>query len=124
MDQNTNNSAESNQPPKALAEGLISAIRDGTHRAQATAERALPAVKSAAGEAVYWTAFGVTFAAVFSWVLAREITPDSVKTRFQDGLKAGKGSAEDYARRMAARRAPRQVALLGPPKTDAEPGMV
>ena len=61
------------QPETKVFGGLGSGIRRGAEDAKTAAEKAIPKVKSAAAEAVYWTAYGVSFAAVFQWTLERAL---------------------------------------------------
>ena len=58
----------------------------------------MPRIKAAATEAAYWTAYGVTFAAVFQWTLIKSLrVPEPIKTGSADGAKAGKEAADHWA---------------------------
>ena len=56
---------------------LLGALRKGAEDARTAAEKAIPKVKSAAANAVYWTTYEASSAAVFQWELAK-LTSGSV----------------------------------------------
>src|SRR6185295_17543343 len=68
------------QPQRPVGDALRDAILRGAEDARTAAEKAIPKVKSAAADAVYWTAYGVSFAAVFQWTMAKGLAPDSLKS--------------------------------------------
>ena len=77
-------------------DSVYSAIRKGANDARDAAEKALPKMKSAAADAGYWMSYGVAFAAVFQWTLAKHLAPECLKSGYRDGLKAGKEKAETW----------------------------
>src|SRR2546425_2374933 len=82
--------AKPQPPPETSVFGTFrSGIRRGAEDAKAAAEKAIPKVKSAAAGAVSWTAYGVSFAAVFQWTLAKGLAPESLKSGLRDGVKGG-----------------------------------
>src|SRR5207237_9419776 len=97
------------------------AIRNGAEDARTAAEKTIPKVKSAAAGAVYWTAYGVSFAAVFQWTLAKGLTPESLKSGVRDGVAGGRKAAEKWINRLRRRKedAPEAMANPGNPPADA-----
>ncbi len=91
-------SGETDQPQSAKPPfGTIrSAMRQAAADAREAADRAVPKVKSAAEDAVYWMAYGVSFAAVFQWQVAKHLAPQCLKAGNRDGVKKGKESAEEW----------------------------
>jgi|SRR5437867_5803223 len=83
------------QSERPVFHSFRDAIRKGAEDARTAAEKTIPKVKSAAAGAVYWTAYGVSFAAVFQWTLAKGLAPESLKSGLHDGMKA----AEEVAQR-------------------------
>ncbi len=75
---------------------IRSAMRQAATDAREAADRAVPKVKSAAEDAVYWMAYGVSFAAVFQWHVAKHLAPDCLKAGNRDGVKKGRESAEEW----------------------------
>ena len=73
---------------------LFSAMDKGAQDARKAAEHALPRIKAAVNQADYWAGYGLSFAATFSWTLARVLTPESMKSGARDGLQCGKDAAE------------------------------
>src|SRR5205814_9209359 len=55
------------QPERPVFDAIRHAMRKGAEDARTAAEKAIPKVKSTAADAVYWTAYGVSFAVVFQW---------------------------------------------------------
>jgi len=92
------------QPQRPVFDALRDAIRKGAEDAKAAAEKTIPKVKSAAAGAAYWTAYGVSFAAVFQWTLAKGLTPESVKAGFSDGVKGGAEAAEKWIEKLKHRK--------------------
>ncbi len=89
------------QPPgKTAFESFRSAFRQGAEDARDAAERAIPHIKSAAADATYWMAYGVSFAAVFQWTVIRNLAPESLKSGCRDGVKAGKESADQWIEKL------------------------
>ncbi len=84
------------QSPKPLMGTIRSAMRQAATDAREAADRAVPKVKSAAEDAVYWMAYGVSFAAVFQWHVAKHLAPDCLKAGNRDGVKKGRESAEEW----------------------------
>src|SRR2546422_181580 len=68
------------QPERPVFDALRDAIRRGAEDARTAAGKTVPKVKSAAADAVYWTAYGVSFAVVFQWTFAKGLTPESLKS--------------------------------------------
>src|SRR5688572_2025010 len=93
------------QPERHVFDGLRDAILKGAEDAKSTAEKTIPKVKSAAAETVYWTAYGVSFAAVFQWTFAKGITPESLKSGLRDGVKGGMQAAEKWIEKLKQRKA-------------------
>ena len=84
-------------PGHCAFEPLRSAVNDGASRAQAAAEKAVPRIKAALIDATYWLGYGVSFASVFSYTVARELAPEPLKAGFRDGTRAGRTTAENLA---------------------------
>src|SRR5260221_572663 len=82
------------EPGKCIMDSLGSAMRKGAEDARKAAEEAIPKVKSATSDAAYWMAYGISFAAVFQWTAAKNLTPECVKSGYRDGVKAGREAAE------------------------------
>jgi hypothetical protein len=106
-------------------EDLSTAVRRGAEDARRAAEEAIPKVKTAAADAAYWTAYGVSFAAVFEWTVLKQITPDCVKTGCNDGVRAGREAAQNWFNRM---RQPKSQPATPPPSSgpageSAKPGV-
>ena len=72
-----------------MLEPLRSAMNEGTQRAKADAEKAVPRIKAAVSGATYWLGFGVSFATVFSYIVVRELAPEALKAGWRDGANAG-----------------------------------
>ena len=113
------------QPERPVFDALRDAIRRGAEDARTAAEKAIPKVKSAAAEAVYWTAYGVSFAAIFQWTLAKGLAPESLKSGFRDGVKAAEETARKWTDKLRQRKekatdpSPDQA---GPSTEAAQPG--
>jgi len=88
------------QPETSLLGALGAGIRQGAEDAITAAEKTIPKVKSAAEGAVYWTAYGVSFAAVFQWTLAKGLAPESLKSGFRDGVKAAEDAAQRWTDKL------------------------
>src|SRR5438128_10507301 len=105
-DETTSGPAKSQpQHERPVFDAFRDAIRKGAEDARTAAEKAIPKVKSAATDAVYWTAYGVSFAAVFKWTLAKGLTPESLKSGFRDGIKGGTEAAEKWIEKLKQRKA-------------------
>ena len=82
-------------------------------------------MKSAAADAVYWTAYGVSFAAVFQWTFAKGLAPESLKSGLRDGVKAAEEAAQKWTDKLRQRKekatdaAPGQT---GPSTESVQPG--
>ncbi len=92
------------QHERRVFEDLRDAIRRGAEDARTAAEKTIPKVKSAAADAVYWTAYGVSFAAVFQWTLAKGLAPESLKSGFRDGVKAAEEAAQRWTDKLRQRK--------------------
>ncbi len=108
-----------------LLGALGNAIQKGAEDARSAAENAIPKVKSAAKGAVYWTAYGVSFAAVFQWTLAKGLAPECLKSGLRDGVIGGREAAETWIEKLRQRKenaadpAPGQA---GPSAEAVQPG--
>src|SRR5262245_14260408 len=112
----------SSQSARCVFEPFRSAFSDGAHRAQAAAEKALPKVKAAVTSATYWFGFGVSFASVFSYTLAKGLAPEALKAGCVEGARAGRKAADDLASK-AHRAAPTPGPAEAPPSDSApQPG--
>ena len=105
------------QPERRVWDALRDGLRRGAEDARTAAEKAVPKVKSAAADAVYWTAYGVSFAAVFQWTLAKGLAPESLKSGFRDGVKG----AEEAAQRWTDKLRQRKVKATGATPCQAGP---
>jgi hypothetical protein len=85
-------------------DAFFSAMRDGAEDARKAAAQAIPKIKSAAANALYWSTYGVSYAAVFQWTVAKHFTPESVKTGARDGVKAGREAAEQWIEKLRNRK--------------------
>ena len=85
---------------RRVLDALRDALRKGAADARTAAEKAIPKVKSAAAGAGYWTAYGVSFAAVFQWTLAKGLAPESLKSGFRDGVKAAEDAAQRWTDKL------------------------
>src|SRR5207237_8443625 len=92
------------QPETSLLGALGAGIRQGAEDAITAAEKTIPKVKSAAADAAYWTAYGVSFAAVFQWTLAKGLAPESLKSGFRDGVKAAEEAAQRWTDKLRHRK--------------------
>src|SRR6059036_3910961 len=92
------------QHERRVFDDLHDAIRRGAEDARTAAEKTIPKVKSAAIGAVYWTAYGVTFTAVFQWSLAKGLAPESLKSGCRNGVKAGREAAERWIEKLKQRK--------------------
>jgi len=104
---------------------LCSAVTDGAHRAKAAAEQAAPKVKAAVSGATYWFGFGVSFAAVFSYIIVKELAPQVLKAGGRDGSSAGQNTAEELIAKLKTRSAHRGASSpsgAAPSEPAAEPG--
>jgi hypothetical protein len=80
-----------------LLNSLRAAVNEGSHRAKAAAEKAIPKVKAAVSDATYWLGYGLSFATVFSYTVIKELAPEVLKRGWRDGAQAGQRAAEDLA---------------------------
>jgi hypothetical protein len=113
------------QPQRPVGDALRDAILRGAEDARAAAEKAIPKVKSAAADAVYWTAYGVSFAAVFQWTLAKGLAPESLKSGLRDGVKAAEEAARKWTEKLRQRKAKATDAAAdrtGPSTEAVQPG--
>jgi len=113
------------QHERRVFEDLRDAIRRVAEDPRAAAEKTIPKVKSAAADEVYWTAYGVSFAAVFQWTLAKGLAPESLKSGFRDGVKAAEEAAQRWTDKLRQRKEKAAAATPAPadPSTDAvQPG--
>ena len=85
-----------------LLNSLRAAVNEGSHRAKAAAEKAIPKVKAAVSDATYWLGYGVSFATVFSYTVIKELAPEVLKRGCRDGAQAGQRTAEDLASKFDA----------------------
>src|SRR6266542_1135056 len=92
------------QHGRRVFDDLRDAIRRGAEDARTAAEKTIPKVKSAAADAVYWTAYGVFLAAVFQWTLAKGLAPESLKSGFRDGVKAAEDAAQRWTDKLRQRK--------------------
>ncbi len=92
------------QRESGLLDSLGNAIRKGAEDARTAAEDAIPKVKSAAAGAVYWTAYGVSFAAVFQWSLAKGLAPECLKSGLRDGVTGRREAAEKWIQKLRQRK--------------------
>ena len=81
---------------------LCEAVNEGSRRAKAAAEKAIPKVKSAVSDATYWLGYGVSFATVFSYTVIKGLAPEALKRGCHDGAQAGQSAAEDLASQFSA----------------------
>ena len=105
---------------RCAMDSVYSAIRKGANDARDAAEKALPKIKSAAADAGYWMSYGVAFAAVFQWTVAKQLTPDCFKSGYRDGVKAGKERAEKWLTERERRKEAAQIPLLAQPGSTVE----
>jgi len=110
------------QPARRAFESFRGAIRKGAEDARAAAEKTIPKVKSAAAGAVYWTAYGAAFAAVFQWTLAKGLTPESLKSGLRDGVKGGTEAAENWFEKLKQRKEKASEQQPGPSTEAPQPG--
>ncbi len=108
------------EPGTPVFDAVASALRQGAEHARKAAEEALPKLKSAASDAAYWTAYGVTFAAVFQWTLIKTLAPEIVKNGCLDGVKAGKDAAAKWVEQLRQRQQPAPPPLLSAPPVASE----
>jgi|SRR5437867_623048 len=92
------------QSEGGVLDALGSAIRKGGEDARTAAENAIPKVKSATTGAVYWTAYGISFAAVFQWTLAKGLAPECLKSGLRDGVDGGREAAEKWIEKLRRRK--------------------
>jgi hypothetical protein len=93
---------EQSNPGRGLFESLRSGLNAGAEQARKAAEEAAPKIKTAVSDATYWFGFGVSYAAVFSYVLAKDLAPGGMKAGFSDGAEAAKKKAEEFAENLKA----------------------
>ena len=114
------------QHERRVFEDFRDAIRKGAEDARTAAEKTIPKVKSAAADAVYWTAYGVSFAAVFQWTLAKGLAPESLKSGFRDGVKAAEEAARwwtDKLRQPKGKATDATPDQAGPSTGAVQPGV-
>jgi hypothetical protein len=107
------------QPQWGAFDSLLDAIHKGAEDARTAAEKAVPKVKSAAAGAVYWTAYGVSFATVFQWTLAKGLTPESLRSGFHEGVRCGAKAAEKWIEKL--KRGKEQATGATPDPTSPSP---
>jgi len=113
------------QHERPVFDAFRDAIRKAAEDARTAAEKTIPKVKSAAADAVYWSAYGVSFAAVFQWTVAKGLAPESLKSGYRDGVKGGREAAEKWIEKLRQRKEKAATATPAPadPSTDAvQPG--
>ncbi|MBI4662553.1 MAG: hypothetical protein HY735_27380 [Verrucomicrobia bacterium] len=91
------------QARKCVLESVCDAIDKGAEDARRAAEKALPKLKRALSGAVYWVGYGVGFAAVFQWTLAKNLAPERMKSGCRDGVVAGREAAEKCVDKLRQR---------------------
>lgn len=106
--------------PRSVLESIGTAVHRGVEDAKRTAEQAMPKIKSAAADAAYWASYGVAFAAAFQWTLAKRLTPESVKTGWREGVKAGCERADKWADQLKRRE--ENAAAAAPQPEDPSAG--
>ena len=117
-----NQPGESSNPQGARPSGqgvfdrLSSAVNDGANQARAAAEKAIPKVKAVVSGASYWLGYGVSFASVFSYTVAKDLAPESLKTGCKDGAEAGRKTASDLSAKLHAQSGATEASA--PPDTD------
>ena len=113
------------EPNKPVLDALRDAIRRGAEDARSAAEKAVPKVKSATADAAYWTAYGISFAAVFHWAFAKGMTPEPLKAGVRDGVKAAREAAQKWTDNLRQRK--EQTAAspepAGPSAEGIQPGV-
>jgi hypothetical protein len=115
---NENRQEQQARRGQGVFDSLASALRKGADDARKQAEEAMPKIKAAAADAAYWTAYAVSFAAVFQWTLVKQFTPESVKKGGRDGAREGKKAAEDWTNEL---RRKKETASTPPPMQAAGP---
>ena len=113
------------KPERLVFDALRDAIRKGAEDARTAAEKTIPKLKSAAADAVYWTAYGVSFAAVFQWTLAKGLAPESLKSGLRDGVKTAEEAAQRWSNKLRQRKEQATDATphqAGPPAAAVQPG--
>jgi len=98
------NEAASAQAQPQPDRSFLSGLKKGAEDARSAADKAIPTVKSAAADAVYWTAYGVSFAVVFQWELAKGLTPESLKSGLRDGVVGGRDAAAKWIEKLKQRK--------------------
>jgi hypothetical protein len=83
---------------------FFGALRKGAEDARTAADKAIPTVKSTAADAVYWTAYGVSFVTVFHWAMAKGLAPESLKSGLRDGVKAAEEAARKWNEKLRQRK--------------------
>jgi len=122
--------AQAKSPPQSerrVLDALRNALRRGAEDGKTTAEKAIPKVKSAAADVIYWTAYGASFAAAFQWALAKGLAPESLKSGLRDGVQGGREAAEKWLVRLRQRKEKATAASPEPtsPSSEAvQPGAV
>jgi len=92
------------QPGRPVFDALHDALRRGAEDARTAAEMTIPKVKSAAADAVYWTAYGASYAAVFQWTFVKGLAPESLKSGCRDGVKAAEEAARRWTDKLRQRK--------------------
>lgn len=119
---NESNGSHADHGPSERArrffDDLSSSIRKGAEDARKVAEDAIPKVKTAAKDAAYWTAYGVSFAAMFEWTLLKHFTPECVKAGCRDGVRSGQQRADAWVNEMRQRQ---QSSPTTPPPVQPSP---
>ena len=115
----TPNNQCSQQSGHCVLEPLRSAMNEGTQRAKAAAEKAVPRIKAAVSGATYWLGFGVSFATVFSYIVVRELAPEALKAGWRDGANAGERTADNLASKL---RTPSGASGAAPSAANASSG--
>lgn len=115
---------EQPEPRNGVLDSLCSAVRKGAEEARDAAAKAMPKVKSAAADTAYWITYGVSFAVVFHWTVAKQLAPEPVRSGFRDGIAAGKETANKWVEKLRPREenAPGSTSSPPPPAEAPQAG--
>ena len=87
----------SSEQNRRLVDGVKTAFKKGASDARKAASQTVPKVKSLFAQTAYGIAYTISYGAIFSVSLAKERTPDPVKSGWKDGAKEGHESACETA---------------------------
>lgn len=112
------------EPRNSVLDSLCSAVRKGAEEARDAAAKAMPKVKSAAADTAYWITYGVSFAVVFNWTIAKHLAPEPMKSGFRDGVAAGRETANQWREKRNQREdtTARSPSATPPPFETSQPG--